>query len=103
MQGNGQPRGRLAPASASHALPRILEAAGLPKLAPHALRHGHATMLLSEGVPMRVIAEQLGHSNPSLTAKVYAHVVPESQAAAVRRLDAIGSRIGSRDGSSGTG
>ncbi len=97
-RGRGQ-RGRLSGQSATHALPRILGAAGLPALTPHKLRHGHATMLLSAGVPMRVISEQLGHANPAMTAKVYAHVVPESQAKAVRRLDAVGSRNGSRLGS----
>lgn len=73
--------------SLSHALPRILEAAGLERLTPHALRHGAATLMLTEGVPMRVIAEQLGHRNPALTARVYAHVVPESQRAAVAHLE----------------
>ena len=95
---NRGPRGRLSGQSATHALPRILAAAGLPPLSPHALRHGHATLLLSQHVPMRVISEQLGHANPSLTARIYAHVVPESQAAAVSVLDDIGSRIGSRSG-----
>lgn len=84
--------------SASHALPRILVAAGLDPLTPHKLRHGHATMLLSRGVPMRVISEQLGHRNPALTSRVYAHVVPEQQRLAVGVLDAIGSRNGSRSG-----
>lgn len=78
--------------SVSHALPRILEAAGLGHLAPHGLRHGHATLLVEKGVHMRVIAEQLGHRNPALTARVYAHVVPESQRSAVGLLDTIGKR-----------
>ena len=78
---------RLAGSSASHALPRILERAGLPPLAPHALRHGAATLMLADGVPMRVIAEQLGHANPALTSRTYAHVVPEQQRVAVRSLE----------------
>lgn len=89
---------RLRGMTVSHALPKLLERAGLPRLTPHALRHGHATMLLTSGAPMRVIAEQLGHRNPALTARVYAHVVPESQRAAVGLLDAVGSRNGSRSG-----
>jgi integrase len=36
---------------------------------------------------MRVISEQLGHRNPSLTARVYAHVIPESQRTALRSLE----------------
>lgn len=73
--------------SITHALPRLLEAAGLGRLTPHALRHGAATIMLAGGAPMRVIAEQLGHKNPSLTARIYAHVVPESQRNAVGLLE----------------
>lgn len=80
-------RDRLAPDSLSHALPRLLERAGLGHLAPHALRHGAATRMLTAGASMRVIAEQLGHRNPALTSRLYAHVVPESQRAAVAHLD----------------
>lgn len=80
-------RHRLRGSSVSHALPRILIAAGLDRLAPHALRHGAATLMLADGHPMRVIAEQLGHRNPSLTARTYAHVLPESQRAAVGSLE----------------
>ncbi len=80
-------RDRLVGSSVSHALPRILAAKGLPRLSPHALRHGAATLMLADGTPMRVIAEQLGHRNPALTARVYAHVVPEAQRAAVRALE----------------
>lgn len=73
--------------SITHALPRILEAAKLGHLTPHALRHGAATIMLTRGHSIRVIAEQLGHRNPSITAKTYAHVVPESQRTAVDSLD----------------
>lgn len=80
-------RDRLRGSSASHALPRILERSGLDHLAPHALRHGAATLMLADGVPMRVIAEQLGHANPALTARIYAHVIPEQQRRAVDSLE----------------
>lgn len=73
--------------SITHALPRLLEAAGLGHLTPHALRHGAATLMLTGGAQMRVIAEQLGHRNPAITARLYAHVVPESQRSAVGLLD----------------
>lgn len=78
---------RLRGDSITHALPRILERAGLGRLTPHALRHGVATLMLADGAPMRVIAEQLGHRNPALTSRVYAHVIPEAQRSAVRSLE----------------
>lgn len=74
-------RDRLRGSSVSHALPKV---AGLN---PHALRHGAATLMLTAGAPMRVISEQLGHRNPALTARVYAHVVPDAQRAAVGALE----------------
>jgi integrase len=79
-------RDRLTPGSVSHALPALLVTAGLPRITPHGLRHGAATLMLAKGVHMRTIAEQLGHANPSLTAKVYAHVLPERQREAVSAL-----------------
>lgn len=71
----------------SHAFPKLLEAAGLERLTPHGLRHGVATLMVGKGVHMRLVAEQLGHANPAITARVYAHVVPEAHQEAVRTLN----------------
>jgi integrase len=78
---------RLRASSLSHALPKALAAAGLPPLTPHKLRHGTATLMARGGVSMRDIAEQLGHANPSLTARTYAHVAPDTMRKAVKVLD----------------
>lgn len=78
---------RLSGASVSHAFPLLLKRAGLPSMTPHGLRHGVASLMIAKGVHMRVVAEQLGHSNPAMTARVYAHVLPESQRDAVRLLN----------------
>lgn len=43
----------------------------------HDLRHGAATFLLAQGVPMKVVQDVLGHSQMSMTADLYSHVVPE--------------------------
>jgi integrase len=43
--------------------------------------------MLAAGAPMRDIADQLGHANPSLTASVYAHVTPGRLEEALRRVD----------------
>jgi integrase len=81
------PTQRMGRHSVSHALPRILEPVGLGHITPHALRHGVATLMLTSGHQMRVISEQLGHRNPALTARTYAHVVPQAQRAAVASLE----------------
>jgi integrase len=77
---------RLTGASVSHAFPKLLVDAGLPRVTPHGLRHGAATLMVAKGVHMRIVAEQLGHRNPAITARVYAHVIPEVQRAAVDAL-----------------
>jgi integrase len=41
----------------------------------HDLRHVHATLLLTAGVPVHVVAERLGHADPAITLRVYAHVI----------------------------
>jgi integrase len=48
----------------------------------HDLRHLHATTLLLAGVPVHVVAARLGHADPAVTLRVYAHVLRE-QAASV--------------------
>jgi len=55
-----------------------LRAAGLSKaLTPHKLRHGAASLLLNENVPIPVVSKYLGHANPGITMKVYAHMIEE--------------------------
>jgi integrase len=40
-------------------------------------RHLHATTLLLAGVPVHVVAARLGHADPAVTLRVYAHVLRE--------------------------
>jgi integrase len=42
----------------------------------------HATTLLLAGVPVHVVANRLGHADPSTTLRVYAHVLREQAAGA---------------------
>ena len=48
----------------------------LPHAWLHDLRHVHATTLLA-GVPVHVVAARLGHADPSITLRVYAHVISD--------------------------
>lgn len=61
------------------------ELSQLPVIRLHDLRHLHASLLLKAGVPVHVVARRLGHADPSITLRVYAHVLDDqaSQAAAV--------------------
>ncbi|MCA9241422.1 MAG: site-specific integrase [Planctomycetales bacterium] len=53
---------------------RPLADAILPGMTPHSLRHATATLLLEERVPMKVVAELLGHSSTRITEDTYSHV-----------------------------
>ncbi len=55
-----------------------------PAISFHILRHTHASRLAMAGVPMAVIAEQLGHSDVKLTARHYAHLSPGYVADTIR-------------------
>jgi integrase len=46
----------------------------------HDLRHTVASLLLSQGQSLRAVSQRLGHSNPALTLRVYAHCLPSDDA-----------------------
>jgi integrase len=65
---------------------RLRHDAGLPPYGLHALRHTNASLQLQAGVGLREIAAHLGHENPALTARVYAHVLVDTRRKAAFRL-----------------
>ncbi len=54
----------------------------LPPARLHDLRHLHATTLLLAGIPVHLVAARLGHADPAITLRVYAHVIRTAEAAA---------------------
>lgn len=42
----------------------------------HTLRHSHGSHRLAAGVPLPDVSKRLGHTNPQVTATVYAHALP---------------------------
>jgi integrase len=72
----------------SHQLRPMLEACKRAKINPaisfHVLRHTHGSTLAMRGVPMGVIAEQLGHADTRMTEKHYAHLAPSYVADTIR-------------------
>lgn len=55
---------------------RLLETAGLPRVRLHDLRHTAATLMLAQGTPVHVVARILGHADPAITLRMYAHYLP---------------------------
>ena len=54
----------------------LLEAAGVPRIRFHDLRHTCATILLSRGVHAKFVQELLGHATIPITLDTYSHVLP---------------------------
>jgi integrase len=75
----------------------LLDQAGLPKGGFHMLRHSCASLMVAQGIALRTVMEQLGHSQMSLTSDLYAHVAPvmlEDAAEALERaLNGGGDRL----------
>lgn len=61
------------------------ERAGIsPAVNFHILRHTHGSHLAMSGVPMGVVAAQLGHADTRMTEKHYAHLAPSYIAQTIR-------------------
>lgn len=65
----------------------LLDRAGLPPMRFHDLRHAAATILMSDGVPVKAISEMLGHSDITTTLRIYAHVLPTAHDQAAASMD----------------
>lgn len=68
---------------------RILDMAGLPRMRFHDLRHTAASLLLNHKVPVIVVSSMLGHSKPSVTLDIYAHVFHDMQGEAAIIMDKL--------------
>ena len=55
----------------------------------HDLRHTCATLLLSEGVNVKVVSELLGHASVTITLNTYSHVRPDMQDSAADTMEAV--------------
>ena len=66
---------------------RVLEAAGLPRIRFHDLRHSAATLMLAQGVSPKVLQEVLGHSQIQVTLNIYAHVLREQKKEAAQKVN----------------
>jgi len=67
----------------------LVAAAKLPKQRFHDLRHACVSLLGAQGVPLKVIAEIVGHSDIRLTQNLYPHVYAEAKTEAAAKRDAL--------------
>jgi integrase len=79
----------LSPRKLSRDWLRTCVARGLPVVRFHALRHTHASALISHGLDVVAISRRLGHANPTVTLNVYAHLFQKTDAAAAIAIEAV--------------
>jgi integrase len=71
-------------------LRRFFEEAGLPvEIRFHDLRHTAGTLALRQGVPLHTLSRMLGHSDPAMTLRRYAHVLEDMREDAARAMDEL--------------
>jgi integrase len=88
--GNGNP---VHPHSLYQAFRRIVDNADVPRLRFHDLRHTHGSLLIKEGVPVKVVSERLGHAHIGHTIQTYQHVLPGMQADAAQTYERLAKPI----------
>ncbi len=66
-----------------------LKQASLPRIRFHDLRHTAATLMLRQGINPKVVQEQLGHRDITLTLDTHSHVLPDIREEAIQKLDKV--------------
>jgi integrase len=62
----------------------LMRSVGLQGVSLHSLRHSHASILLSHGVPVAAVSERLGHADQNITLAIYSHALPADSLAAAK-------------------
>ena len=70
----------------SQMLTKLQERCGLPKCRFHDLRHLCASIMLLQGVNVKVAQERLGHKDITTTMNIYSHVLPSSAREAAEKI-----------------
>jgi integrase len=71
-------------------LRHYLKDAGLPiGVRFHDLRHSAGTLALQQGVPLHTVSKMLGHSDPAMTLRRYAHVLEDMEDEGGRAMDEL--------------
>jgi integrase len=77
------------PVLVSQTIARRMRQAGIKNASLHSLRHTHASLLLSNGMPLPAVSARLGHCDPAVTLRIYAHALPPDDKRLAREWDRI--------------
>jgi integrase len=80
-------KNHMAQNSVRYIFKQILKTAQLKTMRFHDIRHTYASILLSDGISVLYVKEQLGHTNIKTTIDYYGHFIPSGNRALVNSLD----------------
>ena len=83
-QENGEP---IFPTTPSKWFKKFVERNNLPPLTFHQLRHTYGSLLIAQGVDIATVSKLMGHSNPAVTLRIYAHAIKQRAREAADILD----------------
>ena len=75
------------PRSIEDTMKRVCMRAGIEYYGLHSLRHTFASRCFQKGIAVEIVSKILGHASPTITAKVYIHIMPHMKRDAVLILD----------------
>ena len=78
---------KLNPNSVTKFFHKFVEKYDLPSCSVHTLRHTNASILLSENLPITAVSSRLGHSNPEITFRYYAHQMSDDNRRAANKIE----------------
>lgn len=94
---NGGPKGKIItrwlPQSLSEMFHNLLDSCSMEHTTLHSLRHYNAVIMMQYGIPDKVAAERLGHSNVTTLRQVYQHVLNGMDNEAANMIDAAFEKI----------
>lgn len=98
---NGKPKGKIItrwlPQSLSEMFNNLLDSCNMEHTRLHDLRHYNAVIMMQYGIPDKVAAERLGHSNVTTLRQVYQHVMNGMDNEAANMIDAAFEKIQPQD------
>ncbi len=68
------------------ALKRVIEKTNIKRITVHGLRHTHATILVAQKIPVKVIADRLGNT-PRMILDVYGHSFKDLEKESIQAFD----------------
>lgn len=92
------PRGRpLNARNVRRSFDRLIAQSGVTSVPPHSLRKLHITSALAAGGNLKAVQARVGHAKPDTTLRVYAQLVPQTEAALLEIVEAFVPRRTARD------